>query len=60
MRRSLSWSADWPYPYTPRVLVMLLFILALVMGLALFVMVGWQVNLVGRGETSVESQDHGK
>ncbi|KAJ1036822.1 hypothetical protein NDA10_005338 [Ustilago hordei] len=58
MRRSLSWSADWPYLYTPRVLVMLLFILALVMGLALFVMAGWQVNLVGRGETSVESQDH--
>ncbi|KAJ1023573.1 hypothetical protein NDA16_003190 [Ustilago loliicola] len=58
MMRSLSWSADWPYPYTPRVLVMLLFILALVMGLALAVMAGWQVILVGRGETSVESQDN--
>ncbi|CBQ72785.1 conserved hypothetical protein [Sporisorium reilianum SRZ2] len=59
MRRSLSWSAGWPYSYTPRVLVMLLFILALVMGLALAVMAGWQMVLVARGETSVESQDNG-
>ncbi|TKY86246.1 hypothetical protein EX895_005071 [Sporisorium graminicola] len=59
MRRSLSWNASWPYTYTPRVLVMLLFILALVMGLALAVMAGWQMILVARGETSVESQDNG-
>ena len=58
MRRSLSWTAYWPYKYTPRVLVMLLFILALVMGLALAVMTGWQMILVARGETSVESQDN--
>ncbi|CDR99550.1 uncharacterized protein SPSC_06113 [Sporisorium scitamineum] len=58
MKRSLSWSASWPYTYTPRVLVMLLFILALVMGLALAVMAGWQMILVARGETSVESQDN--
>ncbi|SPO26983.1 uncharacterized protein UTRI_10448_B [Ustilago trichophora] len=58
MRRCLSWSQEWEYAYTPRVFVMLLFILALVMGLALAVMAGWQVILVGRGETSVESQDN--
>lgn len=58
MRRSLSWSAQWDYAYTPRVLVMLLFILALVMGLALAVMAAWQLILVSRGETSVESQDN--
>ena len=34
MRRSLSWSSSWNYPYTPRLLVILLYILALVMGLA--------------------------
>lgn len=60
MRASLSWSANWPYPYTPRVLVMLLFILALVMGAALGVMAAWQLILVARGETSVESQDNSK
>ncbi|SNX85423.1 uncharacterized protein MEPE_04132 [Melanopsichium pennsylvanicum] len=58
MRTSLSWKQDWEFAYTPRVLVMLLFILALVMGLALGVMAGWQVILIGRGETSVESQDN--
>jgi palmitoyltransferase len=60
MRSSLSWSANWPYPYTPRVLVMLLFVLALVMGAALGVMAAWQLILVARGETSVESQDNSK
>ncbi|SPO27331.1 uncharacterized protein UTRI_10448 [Ustilago trichophora] len=60
MRRCLSWSQEWQYAYTPRVFVMLLFILALVMGLALAVMAGWQVILVGRGETSVESQDNAR
>ncbi|EST04826.1 Zinc finger, DHHC-type, palmitoyltransferase [Kalmanozyma brasiliensis GHG001] len=57
-RRSLSWSVQWNYPYTPRVMVMLLFILALVMGFALAVMAGWQMIMVSRGETSVESQDN--
>lgn len=60
MVRSLSWREKWEYEWTPRVLVMLLFVLAVVMGLALAVMTGWQMILVARGETSVESQDNGK
>ncbi|PWY97720.1 hypothetical protein BCV70DRAFT_44563 [Testicularia cyperi] len=59
VRRSVSFTADWPYPYTPRVLVLLLFVLAVVMGFALAVMAGWQLVLVSRGETSVESNDNG-
>ncbi|KAJ9480317.1 putative Palmitoyltransferase PFA3 (putative) [Pseudozyma hubeiensis] len=58
MKQSLRWNGKWDYPYMPRVLVMLLFILALVMGAALAVMAGWQLILVSRGETSVESQDN--
>lgn len=50
----------WPYRYTPRVLVLLLFVLALVMGFALGVMAGWQLILISRGETSVESSDNGE
>lgn len=60
MRASMRWSTVWEYNYTPRVFVMLLYILAAVMGLALGVMAAWQIILVGRGETSVESQDNGK
>ena len=58
-RDAITFGRDWEYPYTPRVFVILLYILALVMGFALGVMAGWQFILIARGETSVESNDNG-
>lgn len=58
LRLSLSFHGDWPYSYTPRVFVLLLFLLALIMGFSLAVMAGWQLILISRGETSVESNDN--
>lgn len=58
LRMSLSFSGEWPYSYTPRVFVLLLFLLALIMGFSLLIMAGWQLILVSRGETSVESNDN--
>ena len=60
VRLAISFTSDWPYAYTPRVLVVLLFVLAIVMGFALAVMAGWQIIHISRGETSVESNDNGK
>ncbi|PWN50230.1 hypothetical protein IE53DRAFT_374726 [Violaceomyces palustris] len=57
-RKAVEFSSEWPYDYTPRVFVILLYVLAIVMGLALGVMAGWQLILIARGETSVESNDN--
>ena len=48
----------WPYLYTPRVFVLLTWLLAAVMGVGLGVMSIWQLVLVAQGETSVESHDN--
>ncbi|SPO37951.1 uncharacterized protein PSFLO_03428 [Pseudozyma flocculosa] len=58
VRETFEFRSDWPYPYTPRVFVLLLYVLAVVMGFALAVMAGWQLLIVARGETSVESNDN--
>jgi palmitoyltransferase len=51
-------AGQWPHPYTPRVFVLLTWVLAAVMAVGLGVMSMWQLVLVAHGETSVESHDN--
>lgn len=48
----------WPHAYTPRVCVLITWTLSLVIGLGVGVMGAWQLLLVAKGETSVESHDN--
>ncbi|KDN52919.1 hypothetical protein K437DRAFT_219769 [Tilletiaria anomala UBC 951] len=48
----------WPHAYTPRVFVLLTWLLATIMAVGLGVMSIWQLVLVAHGETSVESHDN--
>jgi len=57
-----AWNAldpfrDWPHR-TPRVFTLLLWVLALVIGLAMGVMASWHLYMVAQGETSVETHDN--
>ncbi|KAN0064581.1 hypothetical protein ACQY0O_002209 [Thecaphora frezii] len=58
VRRSVEFRGEWPYSSTPRICVLLLYVLAAVMGFALAVMSVWQLYLIARGETSVENSDN--
>jgi hypothetical protein len=49
---------QWPF-YTPRALVLLLWIMSAAMGFCLAIMWLWQILLISRGETTVESSDNG-
>lgn len=57
-RQAFHGAHGWSHPYTPRVCVLITWTLALVIGLGVGVMAAWQVLLVARGETSVESHDN--
>jgi hypothetical protein len=55
--RMMPTHAQWPYR-SPRVLVLLLYILAAAIGFALTVMAAWQLWLIAKGETTVEASDN--
>lgn len=50
-------SESWPYTLAPPVVFLIVFIMAAVMGLVVFILALWHIYLVAHGETSVESQD---
>ncbi|WFD44847.1 protein S-acyltransferase [Malassezia psittaci] len=52
------WEYRWPYTHTPRVIFIMLYTIAVVMGFAVFILAVWHLYLVASGETSVESQDN--
>lgn len=57
-RLGMRFDHAWPFSYAPRVLFMLIYFMAAVMGLAVGVLACWHLYLVAKGETSVESQDN--
>jgi palmitoyltransferase len=54
--RALDFSEEWKY-FVPRTVFMLTSILALVLGLAVGVMLMWQLKLIMKAESTVENQD---
>ena len=52
------WNNQWPYRHTPRVLYLMIYAKAVVMGAAVFILAVWHLHLISKGETSVESQDN--
>ncbi|KAI8457114.1 DHHC palmitoyltransferase-domain-containing protein [Phakopsora pachyrhizi] len=55
--QSLILDEDWPY-LSPRVFVILTWVLSLAMGVTISIMFIWQMVLISRAETSVESSDN--
>ena len=58
VRLSVHFEKDWPFSWAPRVLFLLIYVLAAVMGVAVGALACWHLLLVARGETSVENQDN--
>lgn len=54
---TFSLDTAWPY-YTPRVVFTIVYVLSLTIGLAVPLLGGWQLYMVMRGETSIESHDN--
>ncbi|KAA1081951.1 hypothetical protein PGT21_000956 [Puccinia graminis f. sp. tritici] len=54
---SVDFSTSWPF-WSPRVFVILTWVLALAIGLTIGIMFGWQLLLIAKGETTVESSDN--
>lgn len=52
------WQNKWPFRYVPRVLFIMIYAKAFVMGIVVFILGLWHLYLVSRGETSVENQDN--
>lgn len=49
---------DWSF-YTPRLVVVLVWVFSIAIGPAVGIMAAWQIYLIARGETTVEAQDNG-
>jgi len=58
LRSVFDHRTPWPH-YTPRACTLMLWILAVALGLAIVIMALWQLWSIGRGETSVEANDNG-
>jgi len=57
LRSVFDHRTPWPH-YTPRACTLMLWILAVALGLAIVIMALWQLWSIGRGETSVEANDN--
>lgn len=53
---ALDYAAEWDHA-TPRVVFIMTYILALALGLAVGVMLVWQLSLIAAAQSSVENQD---
>lgn len=54
---SVDFSTSWPF-WSPRLFVILTWVLALALGVTIGIMFGWQLMLIAKGETTVESSDN--
>lgn len=57
--RAFRHPRTWSSTHVPRILYLLIWVKALVMGLAVISFAVWHLRMIARGETSVENQDHG-
>ncbi|WFD26462.1 protein S-acyltransferase [Malassezia nana] len=57
--RAFRHPRTWSSTLVPRVLYLLIWVKAFVMGLAVMAFAFWHLHMIARGETSVENQDHG-
>ncbi|KAI9602710.1 hypothetical protein H4Q26_002006 [Puccinia striiformis f. sp. tritici PST-130] len=56
-KASVDFTTEWPF-WSPRIFVILAWVLALAIGVTIGIMFGWQFLLVSKGETTVESSDN--
>jgi len=54
---TFDFATPWPF-WSPRIFMILTWVLALAIGVAIAIMFGWQLWLVAKGETTVESSDN--
>lgn len=58
VKKALWGKEPWNFRFAPRILFIMIYAKAVVMGAVVFVLALWHLYLVSQGETSVESQDN--